>query len=108
MDRRNLRMLVILAVASAALLLLFATGLVGFGLLQAAPAVFLAIPLLAGRYIGEDRLLEIASRRRSRRPNRVAPSAPIAGRPVIGLPRGGRLIAMSLAVRPPPSAFANR
>jgi hypothetical protein len=75
--------------------------------LLAVPALLLALPLLAGRYVGEDGLARLAgralvSRRRSpgtlgsrRRAPRV-------------LPRGGRLLAAALAERGPPTLAAAR
>jgi hypothetical protein len=71
-------------------------------LAYAAPALVLAFALVRGHYPGEDRLVRLA-RRPARRPLRRR-SAPrprhFLARRV--MPRGGRLIAASLAVRPPP------
>jgi hypothetical protein len=69
----------------------------------AAPLFLLAVPLLAGRYVGEERLQRMRSGVRHGR--RVPPrgTVPAAGRRLVAsLPRGGRLIAHSLAERPPP------
>lgn len=72
-------------------------------LLFIAPALLIAIPLLGGRYIGEELIIRLAGRKaRPRRRSasalgRHAPSVPGAWRP-----RGARLIAFSLAKRPPP------
>jgi hypothetical protein len=84
------------------------SGIVGMsaGLLFLAPAVLLALPLLAGRYIGAERLSRIAHARSPRRPRRAAAGLPPrAGERL--LPRGGLLIAASLAVRPPPSVLSH-
>lgn len=73
-------------------------------LLFVAPALLIAIPLFGGRYIGEELIVRLAGRvaRPRRRTafsrNRRLPSAPEGWRP-----RGARLIAFSLAERPPPA-----
>ena len=74
----------------------------GTGFMYLAPALVLVFPLLAGRYLGERRLLDLARRiPDSRRSGHLDDERP---RPVFAplLARGGRLIAASLAVRPPP------
>ncbi len=71
-----------------------------------APALLIAVPLFAGRYLGES-LIERLARRRDRphrRRTAAGPSLPRLGAPV-GPPRGARLIAFSLAKRPPPAAL---
>lgn len=75
-------------------------------LLFCAPALLLAIPLAFGRYVGED-VLE-AARDRASAPRRRPAAAifPSAARPVFLLARGGRLLAVSLAKRPPPATAA--
>jgi hypothetical protein len=75
------------------------------GFLFLAPAVILALPLLAGRYVGAERLSRIVRTRALRR--RRVPDANLAPR-AWGLvpPRGGLLIAASLAMRPPPLAIS--
>jgi hypothetical protein len=74
-------------------------------LLFLAPALLIAIPLIGGRYIGEELIVKLASRRRSR----PARPAPREVRPLLSSPtwlaRGARLIAFSLAKRPPPAAL---
>jgi hypothetical protein len=72
--------------------------------LLALPALLFALPLLAGRYVGEDRLARLAAAfvATSRRPASSVPTT--ARRSPLAVPRGGRLIAASLAVRPPPAA----
>lgn len=73
-------------------------------LLLAVPALLFIVPLLAGRYIGEERLARLAAAF-APRPRRAARSlTATARRSPRALPRGGRLIAASLAVRPPPAA----
>jgi hypothetical protein len=71
-------------------------------ILLAAPVLVLVLPLLAGRYVGENQLARLAAAftPRRRRPSpTLAPATPRAPRT---LPRGGRLIASALATRPPP------
>jgi len=72
----------------------------GEGVLFIAPAVVLALPLLAGRYIGAERLARACGPWPARRVRAAAsrPRRPFVRTP----PRGGLLIASSLAVRPPP------
>jgi len=106
-DRRDVRLLVGLAAVSAALLLAFAAGVVGGTMLFAAPIALLAVPLLSGRYVGE-RSIERLATRRAARPARVpaAGSGLVTGHgPARAFPRGGLLLAASLAERGPPRAL---
>jgi hypothetical protein len=96
------------AVALCALLLLCAVAghpdLVAF----VGPLCLLALPLLAGRYVGEEALDRLRRDRPSRRRLLIARGLPKgAQRVAVILPRGGRLIAEALAVRPPPSSLAS-
>ncbi|HEX5712474.1 MAG TPA: hypothetical protein VFX85_04085 [Solirubrobacterales bacterium] len=72
-------------------------------LLFMAPALLIAIPLLGGRFFGEELIVRLAARRaRPRRCSEVAaPLSPPTSS--VWLPRGARLIATSLAKRPPPA-----
>jgi hypothetical protein len=74
-------------------------------LLFLAPALLIAIPLIGGRYIGEELIVKLAAPRRSRpaRPaaHRARPIRPAAA-PTWSA-RGTSLIAFSLAKRPPPA-----
>ncbi len=74
-------------------------------LAYAAPLVVLLLPLLAGRFVGEERIARAAARiRRARRPRPALAAAPITWlRGMTLIPRGGRLLARALAVRPPPA-----
>lgn len=75
------------------------------GFMFMAPALTLVFPLLAGRYVGEERLLSLA--RAVPPPRRVAMrSAPSRNGFEPLLARGGRLIGDALAVRPPPRVLA--
>ena len=100
MRRRDLRLLGAgCGLALAAVLLCSVAG-AGEGMLFVAPALVLALPLLAGRYVGAERLVRIAQTPRERR---ARPTASSARRSFLLVrPRGGLLIASSLAVRPPP------
>jgi hypothetical protein len=71
-------------------------------LLYMAPALLVALPLALGRFLGEERLAALRARERVR--PRLRPAGAISGdpRPPALVPRGGLLIASSLAKRPPP------
>jgi len=72
-------------------------------LLFLAPALLIAIPLVSGRYIGEA-LIERLVRVRPRAPRPRSVRTPLTRRPpATWLPRGARLVAFSLAKRPPPA-----
>jgi hypothetical protein len=107
MARRDLRLLLGLTGLTVALVAIQA--LTGAEVLLASPALVLALPLLAGRYVGENRIARLAARlvapvRRALR--RLTARVPRAPRAL--LPRGGRLLACSLAERGPPVALAAR
>ncbi len=72
-------------------------------LLFLAPALLIAVPLIAGRYVGEKLIARLVEARveKRRRPARTPDSTPPP--PAVWLPRGTRLIAFSLAERPPPA-----
>jgi hypothetical protein len=72
------------------------------GVLILSPAIFLLASLLSGHYVGEQRLHRLAAAVRSRRPRRARAASRPLPRPRALMPRGGRLVATSLAVRPPP------
>jgi len=78
------------------------------GVLAALPALLAFLPLLAGRYVGAERLERlIAARIGNRGPGRAASPGlrPRRHLPRIAVPRGGGLLASSLAKRPPPAAL---
>lgn len=91
------------------LLLAFAAGAVGGALLYVAPAVLLAVPLLTGRYVGEQ-AIERLTVRTTAPPRRTAHApVPLAARgPARAFPRGGLLVAASLAERGPPALLIAR
>jgi hypothetical protein len=74
------------------------------GLLYLLPALVLVVALLIKRYPGERLLAQLAARRA--RPRRRARPLPAARRIELPVPHGGRLIAVSLAGRAPPPAWA--
>jgi hypothetical protein len=98
----------LLAVATVATLVIAAHGApawLGGVVAYLLPPVLLLGALARRRYPGERMLLAFVVRKRRRlRPGR-SPAPGRRSRPRVLVPRGGRLIASSLAVRPPP-AFA--
>jgi hypothetical protein len=77
----------------------------GAGLLYVGPVLVLCAPLLAGRYVGEARLLALAGREVARR-SRPQARMLVPRTRVRAMERGGRLVARSLAKRPPPRPAA--
>jgi hypothetical protein len=74
------------------------------GVLACLPLLVLTLPLLLGRYPAVDRLVRHAARARAK-PRRRLPTPSAQPRRVRStVPRGGRLIAASLAERAPPAA----
>ena len=71
-----------------------------------APLLLILLPLLAGRYPGDEALVRAARRLSGpRRRSRPAPESPPGRSPRAGLlPRGGRLVGTALAGRAPPRA----
>jgi hypothetical protein len=105
MTRRDRLWLFALAGLTLALASLTLVG-VHSDVLLTVPALVLALPLFAGRYVGEEQLARLAATFVASR-GRPAPAlAPRTGRTRRRLPRGGRLLAFSLAVRPPPARAA--
>jgi len=85
------------------LLLAFSAGAVHGFVLYAAPIALLALPLVAGHYLGERSIERLAARRAAPRTRRAAaPAAVNASGPGRAFPRGGLLVAASLAERGPP------
>jgi hypothetical protein len=77
-------------------------------LLFMAPALLIVIPLLGGRYIGEELIVALAARRAL--PSRRSATAawPLPPAPADWRPRGTGLIAFSMAQRPPPSRLLSQ
>jgi hypothetical protein len=102
MPRRDLRLLLVLA--AVALLWAATQSAIGYegGWTFLAPAMLVALPLLAGRYLGEERIVRMASQFAARR---LVRGPRVQGRRRAReslFCRGGALIARSLAERPPP------
>jgi hypothetical protein len=99
---RNVRISAGLALPVAAVLVAHFVAGMGEGVAMLAPALLLFAALLTGRYFGEDTIARVRRTRqaptRSRAVRRPAPRW-TARRSV---PRGGLLLASSLATRPPP------
>src|SRR4051794_41827810 len=107
MLRGDRHILLALATLSVAFAIVQSVTAISPDVLLAVPALLLLMPLLAGRYVGEDGLARLAGRRaapRRRTPARLGarPPAPRA------LARGGRLIAAALAERGPPAPLPAR
>jgi uncharacterized membrane protein YfcA len=105
--RRHMWSLVVATLMLAATVALLAFGALGAvepGALSLLPALVLAVVLLAGAYPGE-RLIERWGRARKRRRRAMGLSV-VSARPDGSRPRGGRLIAASLAGRAPPALAA--
>ncbi len=83
--------------------LLAATGSTDV-LLFIAPALLIAIPLLGGRYLGEELIVKLAEKwsDSSRRRSATGPTRKPTATPESWRPRGTSLLAFSLAKRPPP------
>jgi hypothetical protein len=105
MTARDRRLLLGLAALVLALMSLPLVG-VHSDVLLAAPVLVFVLPLLAGRYVGEERLARLAAAFAPARRRPVGTLRPAVVRAPRALPRGGRLIAAALAVCPPPAAPA--
>jgi hypothetical protein len=104
MPAREQRLLLVAALGTLALVLLLALAGHPELLAYVSPLLVVAVPLLAGRYVGEQALERLRTTRTAPRPRPAASSAPAGGRRAAALlPRGGRLIAHSLAERGPPA-----
>jgi hypothetical protein len=102
MPVRDQRVLLLAAVATCAALLLAAFAGHPELIAYAAPLCVVALPLLAGRYVGEQALERLRQRTEPKR-RRVAAALAGARRSMSAFPRGGRLIAQALAERAPPA-----
>ncbi len=94
---------VLVLAALVALAAVMRVGSLAEGVLYLAPALLVAVVLVARRYPGERLLARWARRGPRRRPTAV-PRCLTPGRVgLAALPRGGLLMAFALAVRPPPA-----
>jgi hypothetical protein len=101
--RRDLRPLFVVAVLGVAFAAAETVTGLDTGLLLLSPALVLLLPLLAGRYLGEETLERLVARRAPSRRRALPASSPLPRRrPRAVVSRGGRLIAAALAVRGPP------
>jgi hypothetical protein len=103
-SNRDLRVMAFVGVLVVALTAAQTVTGLDIGLLHLAPALVLLLPLVAGRYVGEERLAALGAEYRAR-PQRAA-AQPAPHSPPRTLVRGGRLIAAGLVERGPPSALA--
>ncbi len=92
--------------AVAVTLALCALLVLAAGPFAALPAMLAFLPLIAGHYLGADKLDELIERRRAASRPRPERALRTRVRPPLFDVRGGRLIASSLAKRPPPAAIA--
>ena len=106
---RGSRQAIVVAASVASLAGLATTGammgMTAMDLLQLAPVLAIVAALLARRYPGERLIVRLVgspvrARGRARTPLAVEPRTQVAAL----VPRGGLLLARSLAVRPPPAA----
>jgi hypothetical protein len=101
--RRDLLPVALVAAVGVLAALLGTVGGVDSVLLELAPVLVVFLPLLAGRYLGEERLAAVVAAfapRRARAAVRLTPRTPRAPRAFV---RGGRLVASALAERGPPA-----
>jgi hypothetical protein len=99
---RWLRIALLAGALAALAVVLVVPGLLT-GVLFLSPAILLLASLTSGRYVGENGIRRLAAFVRRSHPRRArAPHSLLQRRPRALLPRGGNLLATSLAVRPPP------
>jgi hypothetical protein len=103
MVRRDVRLLLALTLLAMAWLVARSVAGMGEGLEYLAPALLFALPLLAGRYLGEDLLERVRHVRAVPPARRVQPRAPRLRLVARAVPRGRALLAAHLAHRPPPA-----
>jgi hypothetical protein len=108
MPRRDQRILLGLAALTALLAIVQSVTGISADVLLAAPGLLLLLPLLAGRYVGEDGLARLTACMAARRRRPVAILAARPRRAPRLLARGGRLIAVALAERGPPALVPAR
>jgi hypothetical protein len=96
-------MLLGLSVVSMVWLLVQGAEGLNEGFFMLLPAALLALPLLAGRYLGERTIERVRLARAASAPRRRRVAPTVASQPAFApVPRGGLLLASSLATRPPP------
>lgn len=106
---RYIRALLLIALAAFGVVLAARVAGVCDGIEHLAPALLLALPLLAGRYVGEDKLVALAERFQPSGVVRVARlTARLPRAPRVAIARGGALLAAGLAERGPPAVLLAR
>jgi hypothetical protein len=108
MPRRDQRILLGLAALTVLFAMLQSATGISEDVLLAAPGLLLLLPLLAGRYVGEDGIARLSACLAAprRRPLPLRAAAPRRAPRVLA--RGGRLIAVALAQRGPPALLPAR
>jgi hypothetical protein len=104
MPRRDQRLLLGLAALTVVFALVQSVTGLNADVLLAAPALIILLPLLAGRYVGEDGIARLSGALLPARRRPVVARSASARRAPRVLARGGRLIAVALAHRGPPAA----
>jgi hypothetical protein len=104
MPRRDQRILLGLAALTVLFAVLQSATGISADVLLAAPALVLLLPLLAGRYVGEAGIARLGAILAPRRRRALASRDLLPQRAPRVLARGGRLIAVALAQRGPPTA----
>jgi hypothetical protein len=108
MSRRDQRLLLGLAALTALFAVVQSVTGISADVLLAAPGLLLLLPLLAGRYVGEERITRLTACLSARRRRPVSLRAARPRRAPRVLARGGRLIAVALAHRGPPALLPAR
>jgi hypothetical protein len=108
MPRRDQRILLGLAALTALFAIVQSATGISADVLLAAPGLLLLLPLLAGRYVGEERIARLSAWLAAPRRRPAAVQAIPCLRAPRLLARGGRLIAVSLAERGPPALLLAR
>jgi hypothetical protein len=108
MPRRDQRILLGLAALTALFAIVQSVTGISGDVLLAAPGLILLLPLLAGRYVGEDGLARLSACLAAPRRRPLAVRAARPRRAPRVLARGGRLIAVALAQRGPPALLPAR
>jgi hypothetical protein len=108
MPRRDQRLLLGLAALTVLFALVQSATGISEDVLLAAPGLLLLLPLLAGRYVGEDGIARLSACLAAPRRRPLAVCAATLPRAPRVLARGGRLIAVALAQRGPPALVPAR
>jgi hypothetical protein len=108
LGRRDRYVLLALATLSLAFAVVQSATGISPDVLLAVPVLLLLLPLLAGRYVGEDGIARLSAclAAPGRRPLALRAAAPRRAPRVLA--RGGRLIAVALAQRGPPALVPAR